>query len=126
FFLGDLADRLADILFQLRLVIEVLDHQPDDPAADAGRVLVQRPRPALRLGRRTQLGVAHLSQLLLFGPGGHLTPRRRDVVQVPVFQREAEARAHRSGLTEYRQTLGPQLFDPPQRAAMDFTVHAAR
>src|SRR5277367_2374512 len=124
-FLRDLADHLPEVLLQLRLIVEVLDNQPDDTSADSGRVLVQSLGPALALGRRTQLGVAHLDQLLFLGSGGHLAPRRRDIVQVPMFEGEPEAGTQRSRLTEDRQAFGAQLLDPPQSTAMDFAVITA-
>jgi hypothetical protein len=124
--LGDLPDAAPDVLLQVLLAVDALDHELGRVAADAG---LDRPQPLVGLlglvdESLAQLGVLHLLDLLLLGPRGHRAPRRRGVVEVPVLEREREPGAHRGALGEDRQPLRPALLDPRQWATVDVGVGA--
>ena len=104
---ADLAERLADILFES---VDILD-----PLHDQMLGMRRRHRPASTLKsasacrlagyRCAEFGPLHLVDLLRCGAGGQLAPCRAGVVKVPVFEREGEATADRARLAEDRRPL---------------------
>ena len=126
--LGDLADRFADVLLQLGLVVGALDDQGRDGAANAGLNDLEFAVGlfGFALDRLAQGRVLHLGQLFLLGAGRQLAPGRAGIVQVPVLQGEGKAGPVGSGLAENRQTLLPATLQPVQAAAVDLGVFAGR
>src|SRR5581483_8921592 len=124
-FLADLAERLADVLLELGLVLDPLHDQLARPAADTTGVLFDRVDGAF-----TQRGLAHhrvlnLAQPLFLGAGQHVAPRTRNVVEVPVLEREGKAGTHGATLSEDRESLGAQTFDKGELLAMNLRIAVA-
>ena len=124
FFRADLAERLADVLLQLRLVFDPLHNQLAQTSADAGRILVQlrASRVSLLIASRIA-GSCILAIFSSLRAGESVSPPGgRHIVEIPVLQREGETAAHRSALAENRQAFGARVMQPVEALAMDLRI----
>ena len=121
------ADGAPDVLLHVGLPVHPLDHKTLGVAADAGLDDLQPPVGLGSLGheRIAELGIGHLGDLLVLGARGDRTPSGRGVVEVPVLQREGEARPPGPALCIDRQFLVPALVDPAKGPAVYLGVLAS-
>ena len=125
-FLGDPAQRLADVGFQFVMAAGGLHDQLGDRAAHAGLDDLQLAVGffGLVFDGLAQGRIPHLRQLVARAAGRQFAPRRARVVQVPVFEREREAGAMGAGLAVDRQVRGAAAFQPVEAAAVHLGIFA--
>ena len=94
-FVCDVADLPAYVLFEFRLIVHRLDYQEFGIASDARLNCPQAFVGNRRFlhQRAAEIRILHVVDFIFFGTGRDCTPGGGCVVEVPVFQRESEARA---------------------------------
>src|SRR5262249_29739318 len=128
FFLGYLAERLADVFLEFGDFINPLDHHVAEFSTDAGLDYFEFARNLVLLAfdRRAQFGIHHLFLALFLGAGGYRAPGGARIVEVPMLERERKPGPEGCGLPEDRKSFFAASLQPRDTSLVRQRVLASR